>query len=35
MAKFIQNIIEEIIDQYGYADETNRPCIVGFSGGKD
>ena len=35
MAKFIQNLIEEIIDQYVYADETNRPWIIGFSGGKD
>lgn len=35
MTKFIQNIIDEIIDQYVYADETNRPWIIGFSGGKD
>ena len=35
MAKFIQKIIDEIIDQYLYADETNRPWIIGFSGGKD
>ena len=35
MAKFIQGIIDEIIDQYLYADETNRPWIIGFSGGKD
>lgn len=35
MAKFVQNIIDEIIDQYLYADETNRPWIIGFSGGKD
>jgi DNA sulfur modification protein DndC len=35
MAKFIQNLIDEIIDQYVYADETNRPWIIGFSGGKD
>lgn len=35
MAKFIQKIINEIIDQYVYADETNRPWIIGFSGGKD
>jgi len=31
MAKFIQNLIDEIIDQYVYADETNRPWIIGFS----
>lgn len=35
MAKFIQSLIDEIIDQYIYADETNRPWIIGFSGGKD
>ncbi len=33
--KFIQNVINEIIDQYLYADLTNRPWIIGFSGGKD
>lgn len=35
MGKFIQNLVDEIIDQYLYADETNRPWIIGFSGGKD
>ncbi|MEZ4986851.1 MAG: hypothetical protein R2795_17735 [Saprospiraceae bacterium] len=35
MEKLIQNIIDEIIDQYLFADETNRPWIIGFSGGKD
>jgi DNA sulfur modification protein DndC len=35
MAKFIQNLVDEIIDQYVYADDTNRPWIIGFSGGKD
>lgn len=35
MAKFIQNIIDEIIDQYLFADNTKRPWIIGFSGGKD
>lgn len=35
MVKFIQNIIDEIIDQYLFADETKRPWIIGFSGGKD
>lgn len=31
----IQNIIDEIVDQYMFADETKRPWIIGFSGGKD
>lgn len=35
MNKTIQNIIDEIIDQYVFADETKRPWIIGFSGGKD
>ena len=35
MEKFIKKIIDEIIDQYLYADESNRPWIIGFSGGKD
>lgn len=35
MARFIQNIVDEIIDQYLYADSSNRPWIIGFSGGKD
>ena len=35
MTKRIRHIIDEIIDQYLYADETNRPWIIGFSGGKD
>ncbi len=35
MPKFIQNIIDEIIDQYLFADDTKRPWIIGFSGGKD
>ncbi|WP_417854900.1 DNA phosphorothioation system sulfurtransferase DndC [Xanthomarina gelatinilytica] len=35
MAKFIQHLIDEIIDQYMYADDTKRPWIIGFSGGKD
>ena len=32
---FVQNIIDEILDQYMFADSTNRPWIIGFSGGKD
>lgn len=28
-------IIEELIDQYAYADQSERPWIIGFSGGKD
>ena len=35
MAKFIQNIVDEVIDQYMFADEKKRPWIIGFSGGKD
>lgn len=35
MARFIHNIIDEIIDQYLFADGTKRPWIIGFSGGKD
>jgi DNA sulfur modification protein DndC len=33
--KKIEGIIDEIIDQYAYADNSNRPWIIGFSGGKD
>lgn len=35
MANFIKNIIDEIIDQYLFADDSKRPWIIGFSGGKD
>ncbi|MBM6500920.1 DNA phosphorothioation system sulfurtransferase DndC [Flavobacterium macrobrachii] len=35
MNKFTQNIVDEIIDQYMFADDTKRPWIIGFSGGKD
>lgn len=35
MSKRIQKIIDEIIDQYAYADSSQRPWIIGFSGGKD
>lgn len=31
----IEYIVDEILDQYAYADETVRPWIIGFSGGKD
>ena len=31
----INHIINEIVDQYTYADQTDRPWIIGFSGGKD
>ena len=31
----IDHIIDEIIDQYAYADSSQRPWIIGFSGGKD
>ena len=30
-----QTIIDEIQDQYHFSDESNRPWIIGFSGGKD
>lgn len=33
--KKVLSIIDEIIDQYTYADTSNRPWIIGFSGGKD
>ena len=33
--KKIEGIIGEIIDQYAYADSSERPWIIGFSGGKD
>lgn len=31
----INYIINEIVDQYTYADPTEKPWIIGFSGGKD
>lgn len=33
--KKAEGIISEIIDQYAYADTSDRPWIIGFSGGKD
>lgn len=35
MSEAIESVIDEIVDQYLYADKTNRPWIIGFSGGKD
>lgn len=35
MSKRIEYIIDEIYDQYMYADDSHRPWIIGFSGGKD
>lgn len=35
MSKTIDSVVDEIVDQYLYADKTNRPWIIGFSGGKD
>ncbi len=35
MSKRIDNIIDELIDQYLEDDRYNRPWIIGFSGGKD
>ena len=34
-SKKIEGIISEIIDQYAYTDTSDRPWIIGFSGGKD
>lgn len=34
-SKKIEGIIDQIIDQYVYADTSDRPWIIGFSGGKD
>lgn len=35
MNRRIEYVIDEILDQYMYADSTDRPWIIGFSGGKD
>jgi DNA sulfur modification protein DndC len=35
MSKRIENIINELIEQYLEDDRHNRPWIIGFSGGKD
>ncbi len=35
MKEKFEHIINELIDQYLYADDSNRPWIIGFSGGKD
>ena len=35
MSKHIEYIVDEILDQYMYADTSFRPWIIGFSGGKD
>ncbi len=35
MSKRIEFIVDEILDQYMYADTSFRPWIIGFSGGKD
>ncbi len=35
MNQRITNIVDELLDQYAYADKSNRPWIIGFSGGKD
>lgn len=34
-SKKAEGIITELIDQYAYADQSNKPWIIGFSGGKD
>ena len=35
MLKKVQYIIDEMTDQYLYADDSKRPWVIGFSGGKD
>jgi DNA sulfur modification protein DndC len=35
MSRKILHIIAEIKDQYLFSEDTNRPWIIGFSGGKD
>lgn len=35
MSKRINKIVDEIVDQYTYSDPSDRPWIIGFSGGKD
>jgi len=35
MSQKTQHVIDEIIDQYLYDDNSKRPWIIGFSGGKD
>ena len=32
-SKKAEAIISEIIDQYAYSDKSDRPWIIGFSGG--
>jgi len=32
--KFVK-IIDELVDQFEFADSSERPWIIGFSGGKD
>lgn len=34
-SKKIEGIIDNIIDQYAHADQSDRPWVIGFSGGKD
>ena len=31
----IEGVIEQVIDQYAFAGDSDRPWIIGFSGGKD
>ena len=35
MNKRIEGIINDLVDQYAFADKSERPWIIGFSGGKD
>lgn len=34
-SKRIEAVVGDLIDQYAYADSSDRPWIIGFSGGKD
>lgn len=34
-SKRVEGVISEIINQYSFDDQTDRPWIIGFSGGKD
>ena len=34
-SKRIKKVVDDIIDEYAYSDNKDRPWIIGFSGGKD
>ena len=33
-SKRIKKVVDDIIDEYAYSDNKDRPWIIGFSGGK-